>query len=269
MGGTGTPGAAGAPGAGVQATPAVQESRKLPPQEREGLQDFTIEEAFARFSVLQGVKSRLKQFGYDFFDTQVSGFAPVLDVPVGPDYVIGPEDTLAIHIWNVPDQSFNRSYIVPVERDGMLVIPQVGAIPLGGLTFSQAERVIHARLSNLLKRFELHVSMARLRTMKVYVVGEVVRPGAYEVSSLATLSNAVYSACGPTRSGSLRQIRVVQGGKTAAELDFYEFLLAGDRSHDRRLQAGDVVIVPPLGPVAAIGGAVRRSAIYELKPGTQ
>jgi protein involved in polysaccharide export with SLBB domain len=229
--------------------------------------DFTVEEAFAQFSVLHGVKGRLQQFGYDFFDTQATSFAPVLDAPVGPDYVVGPQDSLSIHIWNVPDQSLNRSYIVPVERDGMIIIPQIGAISVGGLTFSQAERAITSRLSAHLKRFEVHVAMARLRTIKVYVVGEVVRPGAYEISSLATVSNAMYAACGPARSGSLRQVRLVRESQVVAEVDFYHFLQAGDRSHDARLQSGDVIVVPPLGPVAAISGAVKRAAIYELKPG--
>jgi protein involved in polysaccharide export with SLBB domain len=232
-------------------------------------QDFSVEEAFAQFSVLQGVKSRLKQFGYDFFDAQAGGFTSLQDVPVGPDYVIGPQDSLAVHIWNVPDQNFNRSYIAPVERDGMVVIPQVGAIPVGGQTFSQAERTIHARLSMLLKRFELHVSMARIRTMKVYVVGEVARPGAYELSALATASNAIYAACGPSRSGSLRQIRIMREGKTVGQLDLYDFLLQGDRRQDNRLQAGDVVLVPPLGPVVAISGSIKRPAIYEVKPGAR
>jgi len=232
-------------------------------------QDFSVEEAFAQFSVLQGVKSRLKQFGYDFFDAHAGGFTSLQDVPVGPDYVIGPQDSLAVHIWNVPDQNFNRSYIAPVERDGMVVIPQVGAIPVGGQTFSQAERTIHARLSMLLKRFELHVSMARIRTMKVYVVGEVARPGAYELSALATASNAIYAACGPSRSGSLRQIRIMREGKTVGQLDLYDFLLQGDRRQDNRLQAGDVVLVPPLGPVVAISGSVKRPAIYEMKPGAR
>ena len=232
-------------------------------------QDFSVEEAFAQFSVLQGVKSRLKQFGYDFFDAHAGGFTSLQDVPVGPDYVIGPQDSLAVHIWNVPDQNFNRSYIAPVERDGMVVIPQVGAIPVGGQTFSQAERTIHARLSMLLKRFELHVSMARIRTMKVYVVGEVARPGAYELSALATASNAIYAACGPSRSGSLRQIRIMRDGKTVGQLDLYDFLLQGDRRQDNRLQAGDVVLVPPLGPVVAISGSIKRPAIYEVKPGAR
>jgi protein involved in polysaccharide export with SLBB domain len=229
--------------------------------------DFTVEEAFSQFSVLHGVKGRLQQFGYDFFDAQATSFAPVLDAPVGPDYVVGPLDSLSIHIWNVPDQNLNRSYIAPVERDGMIIIPQIGAISIGGLTFSQAERAISNRLSAHLKRFEVHVAMARLRTIKVYVVGEVARPGAYEISSLATVSNAMYAACGPTRSGSLRQVRLVRESQVVAEVDFYQFLMAGDLRNDARLKSGDVIVVPPLGPVAAISGAVKRAAIYELKPG--
>jgi protein involved in polysaccharide export with SLBB domain len=115
----------------------------------------------------------------------------------------------------------------------------------------------------------MHVSMARLRTIKVYVVGEVVRPGAYEVSSLATASHALYAACGPSKSGSLRQIQIVREGKTVSALDFYRFFLNGDRTHDVRLQSGDTVLVPPIGAVAAIGGPVRRPSIYELKDRTR
>ena len=232
-------------------------------------QDFNVEEAFAEFSVLHGVKSRVRQFGYDFFEAQANTFSSIQDVPVGPDFIVGPQDSLAVHIWNVPDPSFNRSFIVPVERDGMIVIPQVGTIPVGDQAFSQVEQTVRARLSNLLKRFELHVSMARIRTIKVYVVGEVVRPGAYEISALATTSNALYAACGPARSGSLRQVKVMREGKTVAELDLYDFLLRGDRRFDQRLQSGDVVLVPPLGPVVAVSGSIKRPAIYEVKPGVR
>ncbi len=229
--------------------------------------NYTIEESFAQFSVLQNLRGQLSQYGYDFFfDAQATGFAPVKDAPVGPDYVIGPADSLAVHVWNVPDPRLNRSYIVPVGRDGTLVIPRIGAIPVGGLTFSQAEQAITGRLRSHLKRFEVHIAMARLRTIKVFVVGEVVRPGAYELSSLATVSNALYAACGPAKSGSLREIKVVRDGNTLTILDLYEFLLDGDRTHDQRLQAGDVIVIPPIGQVAAISGAVKRSAIYELKP---
>lgn len=232
-------------------------------------QDFNVEEAFAEFSVLHGVKSRVRQFGYDFFEAQANTFSPIQDVPVGPDYMVGPQDSLAVHIWNVPDPNFNRSFIVPVERDGMIVIPQVGAIAVGGQPFSQVEQTVKARLSSLLKRFEVHVSMARIRTIKVFVVGEVIRPGAYEISALATASNALYAACGPARSGSLRQVKVMREGKSVAELDLYDFLLRGDRRFDQRLQSGDVVLVPPLGPVVAVSGSIKRPAIYEVKPGVR
>ena len=254
MGMPGTPGTPGMPG--------------MPGPQHTISKNYDTEEAFARFSVLQGVKARLKQFGYDFFDAQASTFSPLTDVPVGPDYVVGPRDTLAIHIWNVPDESLNRSIIAPVNSDGMVVVPKVGAIPVGGLTFSMTEQVIADRLKSLLKRFEVHISLARLRTIKVFVVGEVGRPGAYELSSLASASNAVYAACGSTKSGSLRQIRVMRDGKLLTVLDLYDLLITGDRSGDRRLQAGDVIVVPPIASAAAISGAVRRSAIFELAPAT-
>jgi protein involved in polysaccharide export with SLBB domain len=229
---------------------------------------LSIEESFSRFFILQGVTGQLRQFGYNFFEVPYSGFPPVMDTPVGPDYILGPDDTLALHIWNVPDSSLNRSYIVPVEHDGTIFIPHVGTIPIAGTSFAQANRLIHTRLSSLFKRFEMHLSMARLRTIKVFVVGEVVRPGAYELSSLATASHALYASCGASKSGSLRQIRIVRDGQVVSELDFYRFLLQGDRTQDARLQTGDTLLVPPIGPVAAIGGPVKRPAIYELKDRT-
>lgn len=252
-------------------SPVLQQQgveRMLQQPQPEGVGLLSIEEGFARFFILQGVTGQLKQFGYNFFDVQFSGFPPVMDTPVGPDYILGPDDTLSLHVWNVPDSNFNRSYITPVERDGTIFIPQVGSIPVAGTSFSQVTRLIHSRLSGLLKRFEMHVSMARLRTIKVYVVGEVVRPGAYELSSLATASHALYGACGPSKSGSLRRIQVVRDGKTVSELDFYRFFLQGDRTQDVRLQSGDTIVVPPIGAVAAIGGPVKRPAIYELKDRT-
>lgn len=229
---------------------------------------LSIEDSFARSYLLQSTTSQLKQFGYNFFDVSFSGFPQVMDTPIGPDYVLGPDDTLAVHIWNVPDPSFNQSYISTVERDGTIFLPQLGSIPVAGVTFAKVNQILHGKLSGLLKRFDLHVSMGRLRSIKVFVVGEVVRPGTYELSALATASHALYAACGPAKSGSLRHIRVMRGNKLTADLDFYQFLLRGDRSQDIPLQSGDTVFVSPIGPVAAIGGPVRRQAIYELKDRT-
>ena len=229
---------------------------------------LSIEESFSKFFLLQGMTSQLKQFGYNFFDQSFSGFPLVMDMPIGPDYVLGPEDTLTIHIWNSPDSSFNRSYISTVERDGTIFIPQIGSIPVAGSTFAQVNQILHARFSGLLKRFDLHISMGRLRSIKVFAVGEVVRPGAYELSSLATASHAIYAACGPAKSGSLRHIQVIRANKVVADLDLYEFFLRGDSSHDVQLHSGDTVVITPIGPVVAISGPVRRPAIYELKDRT-
>ena len=229
---------------------------------------MTIEDSFAKFFLLQGMTNQLKQYGYNYFDLSFSSFPQIMDMPIGPDYVLGPEDTLAIHIWNVPDPSFNRSYIGSVERDGMLFIPQVGSFPIAGATFGQAHQIIHAKLSGLLKRFDFHISMGRLRSIKVFVVGEVVRPGAYDLSSLSTVSHALYAACGPAKSGSLRHIKVIRNNKVVGDVDFYQFFLHGDRSHDLQLHSGDTILVNPIGAVAAIGGPVRRPAIYEILDGT-
>ncbi len=243
-------------------------ARLLGPPQPERISRISIEEGFAQLLTLGGLTGELRQFGYDFYNLQLPGFPPVMDVPVGPDYVLGPNDTLALYVWNVPDPNLNRSYISPVQRDGTVFIPHLGSISVTGATFSEATRLIKARMKKLLKRFDMHLSMARIRTIKIYVVGEVVRPGAYEVSSLATVSHALYAACGPMKSGSLRNMRVVRHGRMVSELDFYRFLLYGDRSHDIRLRSGDTVLVPPIGPVAAIGGPVKRPAIYELKSRT-
>lgn len=233
------------------------------PMEPDG--QLSIEEAFSQFFLLQGMTNQLRQFGYNFFDLSFSSFPQVMDMPVGPDYVLGPEDSLAIHIWNVPDPNFNRTFITSVERDGTLFLPPVGTIPLSGSTFGQVQKIIHAKLSTVLKRFDLHISMGRLRSIKVSVVGEVIRPGAYALSSLATVSHALYAACGPAKSGSLRHVQLIRGNKVMAELDYYRFLNDGDRSQDLQLLSGDTVLIKPIGPVVAIGGPVRRPAIYEIK----
>jgi len=225
---------------------------------------LSIEESFARFLVLEGQSGALKQFGYAFFDSPFSGLTTASDAAPGPDYVLGPDDTLSLQIWNVPDATLNRSFLVTIERDGSVYLPQIGSIALSGLTMSNAQKVIEGRIRRLLKRFDMHMSVARIRTMKVFVVGEVVRPGAFEVSSLATASYGLHAACGPSRSGSLRKIRVLREGKLVAQLDFYRFFLNGDRTQDIKLKAGDTLLVPPIGAVAAIGGPVRRPGIYEL-----
>lgn len=207
------------------------------------------------------VDAHLTQFGYNFFKSGSSGFAPLTDIPVGPDYMIGVGDRLVITAWG----SFEGIYEVEVNRNGEIVLPKVGPIKLLGIEYGQLQPVIKANLSRIFKDFHLSVNMGKLRLIKVYLVGNVNTPGDYNIPSLSTLINALTAAGGPTKNGSLRSIQVKRNGKTVETVDLYDFFLKGDKSKDLRLQPGDTIFVPTLGPVAGISGNVRRPAIYELK----
>jgi protein involved in polysaccharide export with SLBB domain len=203
----------------------------------------------------------LRQYGYAMFASNVSTFAPVDDVPVGPDYVLGPGDDLSINVWGPVETTVVRT----VDRNGRIVLPKVGDLRVWGLTFAQADRLIREQLSRYYRGFRTSMTMGRLRTVRVHVVGEVCQPGVYTLSALATLTNALFSAGGPTKLGSLRDIRLLRNHHTVGTLDLYDFLQRGDRSHDFRLESGDTIFVPTIGDVVAVAGEVKRPAIYELR----
>lgn len=203
----------------------------------------------------------LRQFGYAAFASHVSTFAPVDDIPVGPDYVLGPGDDLAINIWGPVESTVVRT----VDRNGRIVLPKVGDLRVWGLTFAQADRVIREQLSRYFRSFNTSITMGRLRALRVQVVGEVCQPGSYHLSALATLTNALYSAGGPNKLGSLRNIRLLRNGHEVGTMDLYDFLLRGDRTRDFRLESGDTIFVPTVGEVAAVAGEVKRPAIYEIR----
>jgi protein involved in polysaccharide export with SLBB domain len=207
----------------------------------------------------------LRQYGYSMFAANVSTFAPVDDIPVGPDYVLGPGDDLTINVWGAVDSTLVRT----VDRNGRIVLPKVGDLRIWGLTFSQADRVIRDELARFFRGFQTSVTMGRLRTVSVHVVGEVCQPGVYTLSSLTTVTNALYSAGGPTKLGSLREVRLLRGNVQVARIDLYDFLQRGDRTRDYRLESGDTVFVPTIGDVVAVSGEVKRPAIYEITSGTR
>ncbi|MGH7378554.1 MAG: SLBB domain-containing protein, partial [Candidatus Methylomirabilales bacterium] len=163
-------------------------------------------------------------------------------------------------MWGLVDNNFS----LPVDRKGEIFVPKVGVLPVGGLAFSEAERMVQRRLAAYYSGFQIRLAMGELRTINVLVVGEVARPGAYTLSALATMSNALYVAGGPSKLGSLRNIQLHRDGQAIATLDLYDFLLRGDKVRDRRLSSGDTLFVPPIGPVAGVAGAVKRPAIYEM-----
>jgi len=206
----------------------------------------------------------LRQFGYSLFEgpgRSVSTFAPVDDVPVGPDYLLGPGDNLRIHVWGAMESAL----VGTVDRTGVIYLPTAGPVRVWGLSFSQAERLIRDRLSRYFRGFQTSVTMGRLRTIRVYVVGETGQPGAYTVSSLATMVNALFAAGGPQKVGSLRTIVLKRNHHTVGTFDLYDFLLKGDKTRDFRLESGDTIFVPPIGATVAIAGEVKRPAIYELR----
>jgi polysaccharide export outer membrane protein len=207
------------------------------------------------------ISTELKQFGHDIFRQPPTTFAPVDKVPVGPDYVIGPGDEIRINVWG----RIEGSYSVVVDRDGNIAIPKIGVIGVTGLTFKELKEVLQREFSKYYTGFEMNVSMGQLRTIRVYVVGHAERPGAYTVSSLSTLVNALFEAGGPSKTGSMRNIEVKRNGKTIVHFDMYDLLLRGDKTKDIRLMSEDVIYIPPVGPLVAIAGSVKRPAIYELK----
>jgi protein involved in polysaccharide export with SLBB domain len=250
--------AAGPAAAAEGATPAAAaEAGELSAIERAAMESDLAAERAAPQPFKMG---RLEQFGYSFFRPQVD-FGPLVDVPVGPDYVIGPGDTLILTAWG----SLEGTFPLEVNRSGEILLPKVGAVQVWGLTFDKLPEVIRVHLAKAFRDPQFNVTMGKLRTIKVFVVGEVKRPGDYSLSSLSTLINALAAAGGPTRNGTLRNIEVKRGGVTVETVDLYDFFLKGDKSRDIRLQPGDTVFVPVIGKVAGIGGNVRRPAIFELK----
>ncbi|HUF92454.1 MAG TPA: SLBB domain-containing protein, partial [Candidatus Limnocylindria bacterium] len=203
----------------------------------------------------------LRQYGYQMFANDVTTFAPVDDMPVGPDYVVGPGDDLSISVWGPVDSTIVRT----VDRSGRIVLPKVGDLRVWGMTFSETDRLIREQLSRYFRGFQTSVTMGRLRTVRVHVVGEVCQPGVYTFSSLSTVTNALYGAGGPTKLGSLRNVRLLRNHHVVGTLDLYDFLQRGDRTRDFRLESGDTIFVPTIGDVATVAGEVKRPAIYEVR----
>ncbi|HSB73168.1 MAG TPA: SLBB domain-containing protein [Candidatus Methylomirabilis sp.] len=210
----------------------------------------------------------LTQFGYDMFGSLLPSLTPATNLPVSPDYQLGPGDGLILYFWNIPGAGLYDSVPLLVDRSGSVFVPRVGSVPLQGLTLAQAQEVIRSRVGRYYSGFELRLTLGELRGISVYVVGEVARPGTYTISPFSTLLDALIAAGGPTKMGTLRTIRLVRNGKTQEEVDLYDFLLRGERSLGPTLQAGDTVFAPPVGAVAGVTGEVKRPGIYEIRAGT-
>ncbi len=215
------------------------------------------------YAQLNPQEKPLRRFGLDFFRQQTrQGFSgPGLDMAAGPDHVLVAGDALTL----VLSGGISERMGVTVDSTGRILLPEAGMTEVAGKTIADAQSSIEHVLTPYFRNVHADLSLSRLGTMRIYVVGDVVRPGAYDVSSLSTALNALYMAGGPTESGSLRSVKQYRGKRLVSEIDFYDFLLKGIRADVERLQAGDTILVPPVGDQVTVAGVVRRPAIYEVK----
>jgi polysaccharide export outer membrane protein len=204
---------------------------------------------------------KLQRFGLDVFENAPADTTELpMDLPAGPNYVVGPGDGLTVNLWGSVS---SRIYRV-VDREGRLSLPEVGPLMVSGETMGQVQDKVQQTLRTQFRDVSADVSLARLRTVRVYVVGEVRYPGAYDISSLSTPLNALFAAGGPTQDGSLRLVKHYRGKELVQNVDLYDLLLHGVHSDLQHLENGDTILVPPVGPEVKVEGTVRRPAIYEL-----
>jgi len=202
----------------------------------------------------------LALFGYDIFRFGADSFTPATDIPIPADYVVGPGDNLTIQLYGKENSTHNLT----LDRNGQIQFPNIGPIALAGMSFSQVNQKIEEIVSQQMIGVKSSVSMGALRTIRVFVLGDVNVPGSYVVGSLSTMTNAIFASGGITKIGSLRNIQLKRRGKLITALDLYDLLLRGDTSKDARLLPGDVIFVPPIGRTVGVAGEVKRPAIYEI-----
>ncbi len=206
--------------------------------------------------------AEVRRFGMQIFENGTRDLQMIpMDLPAGPDYVLGPGDMISVDLWG----SVSKRFPVRVDREGRISLPEVGPVLVAGKSLADVQQLVQKTLRTQFNEVSVDVSLARLRTIRIYVVGDVMRPGAYDVGSLSTPLNALFAAGGPTARGSLRIVKHNRGNDLVQDVDLYDLLLRGVKGNLERLENGDTVIVTPLGPEITIEGMVRRPAIYELK----
>lgn len=202
----------------------------------------------------------IEDFGYDLFDNDTSPIKPVLNAAVPPEYVISQGDEVNIFLYG----NDNDEFVTKVARNGSISIPGIGPIVVAGLTFSEMKEAINLKVASELIGTSSSISMGELSSIRIYILGEVKAPSSYIVSSLSTVTNALFLSGGVKESGSLRKISINRGGKIISNFDLYDLLLYGDNSGDIRLQQGDIIFIPSKGKTVSISGEVNRAFRFEV-----
>jgi polysaccharide biosynthesis/export protein len=203
----------------------------------------------------------LPVFGADFFADKRRLPATADNVPVSGDYLVGPGDEVTIRAWG----SIDVDYRSKVDRNGQINMPKVGSFNVAGVRAADLEQHLRSQIGRIYTNFSLSVTLGQLRGLRVFVVGPAQRPGSYTLPGQSTVLSAMAAAGGPGAQGSMRKVTLRRDGKVLSELDFYDFVVQGDKSKDLQLQAGDVVVFEPVGARVALAGATDAPAIYELK----
>src|ERR1700730_16928905 len=230
---------------------SIQLEPSLPPEPDLEFQEF----------VASSLGIKLPIFGQNLFENVPSTFAPLDRVHVPADYIIGPDDELLIKAWGQVDVNWRAV----VDRTGEVYIPQVGTFNVAGVRYGDLHDYLQAQVGRIFKNFQLSVSLGRLRSMQVFVVGQVKRPGSYTISSLSSLIDALFASVGPSKRGSMRRIQLKRDGNIVTTFELYDLIVNGDKSKDPRLQSGAVIYVPAVGPLVALAGSVNTPAVFELR----
>jgi len=238
-------------------TNQIEQESTIQPRLEQEKEQLTDEERFAP------KVDEVKPFGYDLFAGEPTSFMPSENAAVPDTYLIGRGDTLNINFYGKESES----YEVVVDREGRISIPNLSPVQVAGLTFAEVKELIKAKVEQEVIGIKAFVSVGKLRSIRVLVLGEAYKPGSYSVSSLTTVSHALFVSGGVSDIASLRNIQVKRAGKVVANFDLYDLLINGDSSNDIILKPGDVVFIPSVGSQVAVEGLVKRPAIFELKKG--
>ncbi|MBL4822300.1 MAG: SLBB domain-containing protein [Colwellia sp.] len=206
---------------------------------------------------------KIKPFGYDVFANAPSTFSPTSDIAIPENYILGLGDSIYIQVFGKE----NIELELDVNREGNVVFPSHGPFSVAGLSFGEMKRLLVAKIKEKIIGVDVVIGMASLRSMRVFVLGDAYKPGPYTLSSLSSITHALFAAGGISDIGSLRNIQLKRSGKLVTKLDLYDLLIHGDSSNDLMLQSGDVVFIPPVKKIVTVTGLVRRAAIYELIEG--
>lgn len=244
-----------------QQDPSFQQFPRQPTEPPKPYQPSEFERYVQKVLATDTVEVR--RFGSELMMPSRGGLAQEASSQIPPDYVISVGDEILLNFWGAVEGDLRLT----VDRAGRITVPRVGPVMVAGLRYAELNEAIDRRAAQQFRNYKLSATLGKLRSIRVYITGFTTRPGAYTVSSLATMVNALMQAGGPSAAGSYRNVELRRGGKTVSQFDFYDLLIKGNKAADRSLQAEDVIHIGAVGAQVALVGSINKPAIYELKPG--